>query len=312
MGSYTFEYPWVFALGVLFLICARFCKPRSESIFFPHIDIFSKGKKGGNFLLTLFKWLAILLALVALASPVKEDKLEVDSGEGYSIALLMDSSGSMKFGFGQNPFFAPVKQGASKFDISMKLAKEFVKSRKNDLISLVVFGNFAYVGAPLTYDKKVLLELMDSLYIGIAGSNYTVINDALFQAAKLFSHSKSKTKIAILLTDGQSRGDNVPFKVAMDMIDKYGVKVYTIGIGKKGDFDEKFLSKIAKISGGEFFSAYSKDDLKRVYEKINELEKSKIDLEKYLKKSYFYEYPLFFAFLSLLFYAFLLNKRSTV
>jgi Ca-activated chloride channel family protein len=272
----------------------------------------NKSGAKNSLLLKLFKWLSIILALIALASPITKKSMAVENKNGYSIALLIDASGSMRLGFGRRSYYLPVKKGESKFDIVMNLAKEFIKKRKDDELGLVVFGNFAYVASPLTYDKRLLGEIIDKLKVGIAGSNYTVINDALFQSAKLFTNSKAKTKIAILLTDGQSRGDNVPFEVAMKFLKENGVKVYTIGIGKNGDFDTKHLQKIAKMSGGKFFSAYSKSDLKRVYEKIDRLEKSKIKAKHYIRKRYFYEYPLFFAFLSLLFYGFLLNKRASL
>jgi len=312
MTNMHFEYPMVFLLLVLFLLCGYFCKPKAEAILFPHLEIFKERLSSRSKLIVALKWLTILLGLVALASPVIEDKLEVENKEGYSIALVLDASGSMKFGFGDAYFSSPLGNGESKFMVSTSLAKEFVKKRKNDQIGLVVFGNFAYVAAPLTYDKEVLKEIMESLHEGVAGSNYTVINDALFQSAKLFSKSKTKTKIVILLTDGQTRGDNIPFDVALKLVKKYGVKVYTIGIGADRDFDAKHLKSIAEATGGLFFSARSKDDLKTVYQYIDELEKSKIESEKYIKKSYYYELPLFLAFISLLFYTFLLNKRGTV
>ena len=311
MGELIFEYPTVFLLIPLFLLCGYFCKARSEAIFFPHLDIFMESKASKAWLIKVFKWLAIIFAVIALASPVIEDKVEIDNKQGYSIALVLDASGSMKYGFGDRYFGMPSGMSESKFDISISLAKSFVEKRVDDQIGLVAFGNFAYVAAPLTYDGKVLQEIMQGLYTGVAGSNYTVINDALFQSAKLFSHSKAKTKIAILLTDGQSRGDNIPFNVAMKLIKKYGVKVYTIGIGENRDFDGKHLKSIADATGGLFFAAHSKDDLRAVYERIDEMEKSEIESEKYIKKSYYFEYPLFLAFLSLLFFTFLLNKRGT-
>jgi len=311
MSDLGFEYPWVFLTLGLFLICARFCPPRYEAIIFPHLDLL--GKSGTNStLLAIFKWLSISLAVISLASPVKEDRLEVQKGEGYSIVLMLDASGSMKYGFAKQLFFSRVKKGESKFDITLNLAKEFIKRRKDDEIGLIVFGDFAYVASPLTYDKSILSDLMSRLYVGVAGGTYTVINDALFQASKLFEKSSSKSKVAILLTDGQSRGDNIPLEIALKSLKMGGVKVYTIGIGKRGDFDKKLLQKIAKSSGGKTFTAYSKDDLIKVYDEIDKLEKSKISLNSYVKKRYFYEYPLFFAFLSLLFYTFLLNKRSTI
>jgi Ca-activated chloride channel family protein len=311
MAELTFEYPYVFLLIVIFLLCNRYCKPKSEAILFPHLDIFAQSKGSEAWIMQVLKWLAIIFTLMALASPVIEDKMEVEKKEGYSIALVLDASGSMKFGFGDR-YFGMGGGKESKFDISMSLAKSFVKKRKDDQVGLVVFGNFAYVAAPLTYDEKVLEEIMEGLYVGIAGSNYTVINDALFQSAKLFTNSTAKTKIAILLTDGQTRGDNIPFDVAMRLVKKYGVKVYTIGIGDYKDFDANHLKAIATATDGLFFAANSKEDLEAVYERIDEMEKSKIESEKYIKKRYFYEYPLFLGFLALLFYTFLLNKRGTV
>jgi len=311
MGELIFEYPAFFLLLPLFSLCGYFCKARSEAILFPHLDIFMESKASKGWLIKVLKWLTILFSVIALASPVIEDKIEVDNKEGYSISLVLDASGSMKYGFGDRYFGMPSGAAESKFDISMSLAKSFVQKRKDDQIGLVVFGNFAYVAAPLTYDEKVLEEIMGGLYAGVAGAQYTVINDALFQSAKLFSNSKAKTKIAILLTDGQTRGDNIPFNVAMKLIKKYGIKVYTIGIGENRDFDGKHLKSIATETGGQFFSANSKKDLESVYGYIDELEKSKIESEKYVKKSYFFEYPLFLAFISLLFFTFLLNKRGT-
>lgn len=313
MGELHFEYPYVLGIVSLFIFCAIYCKARLEAILFPHLDIFKSSGGGQHRLLKSLKWLAIVSALIALASPVIEDKMDVEKKEGYSIALVMDASGSMKFGFSQHYFGMPDINGEeSKFAVSTALAQEFIQKRKNDQIGLVVFGNFAYVAAPLTYDEKVLKEILGGLYSGIAGSNYTVINDALFQSAKLFSKSKAKTKIAILLTDGQSRGDNVPFDIAMKLVKKYGVKVYTVGIGKDGDFDTKHLKAIAEATGGAFFAAHSKEDLKAVYTRIDTLEKSEIESEKYVKKSYYFEYPLFMAFIFLLFYTFLLNREGTI
>ncbi|RUM66328.1 MAG: VWA domain-containing protein [Sulfurospirillum sp.] len=311
MSDFGFEYPWVFLILGLFLICSKFCPPRYEAIIFPNLDLL-KIVGTNSFLVGIFKWLSIILALTALASPVKEDHLQIKKADGYSIVLMLDASGSMRLGFDNVPFFQKVKKGERKFDISVDLAKDFIKRRKYDEIALIVFGNFAYIASPLTYNKDILEDLMNRLYVGVAGSTSTVINDALFQSSKLFEGSKSKSKIAILLTDGHSRGDNIPLDIAMRSLKLNGVKVYTIGIGKKGDFDKKLLQKIAKRSGGESFEAYTKEDLVEVYRQIDKLEKSKINIEKYIKKRYFYEYPLFFAFLSLLFYTFLLNKRSTI
>ncbi len=308
MSDITFEYPYVFLLLAIFLLCAFFCKAKSEAIIFPHLDIFMQSSANKTIFIKILKWVAIVSAVVALASPITQDKLEVSNQEGYAIALVLDASGSMEKGFQR--MFGSV--GQSKFDISMEMAQEFVEKRENDQLGLVVFGDFAYVAAPLTYDKKIIWQIMGGLSAGIAGRTQTVINDALFQSSKLFKNSKAKTKIAILLTDGQSRGDNVPFDVAMRLTQQYEVKVYTIGIGNQGEFNKEHLQIIANKSGGQFFSANDKDALKEIYNKIDQLEKSKIESEKYIKKSYYFEYPLFLAFVALLLFIYLRNIRGLV
>ncbi len=308
MSEITFEYPWVYGMLGVFILCSFYCKPRYEAIIFPHLDIFVQSEGRLSHYMRALKWLAIILALTALASPVVTDKFDIEKREGYSIVLALDASGSMRYGF-EDTYLSSLSR-KNKFEVSKQIVREFVRKRKNDEIGLVVFGNFAYVASPLTYDKHILEQIIGKLYATIAGPNYTVISDALFQSARLFEHSKAKSKIVILLTDGQSRGDNIPFDVAMRAIQKYGIKVYTIGIGKKGDFNEAFLRLIAKKSGGQFFSANSPKALQKIYAKIDKLEKSPIEAKKYIKKRYLYEFPLFMAFLALLFYTYLLNRRG--
>ncbi len=308
MSDITFEYPWVFGFILIFLLCSYFCKPRLEAIIFPHLHIFVQSQGHTPLLMKLLKWIAILFALTALASPVITDKIETEKREGYAIVLALDASGSMRYGF-EDSFLATTSR-ENKFEISMKIVREFIRKRQNDQLGVVVFGNFAYVASPLTYDKRTLEQIIGKLYATIAGPNYTVISDALFQSARLFEKSKAKSKIVILLTDGQSRGDNIPFDVAMRMVKKTGVKVYTIGIGNKGDYNAEFLELIAQRSGGQFFSAGDRESLRAIYSKIDQLEKSQIEATRYIKKRYLYEFPLFIAFMALLFYTYLLNKRG--
>jgi len=308
MSEVTFEYPWVYGFLLVFLICSRYCKPRYEAIIFPHIERFMQSEGKVSTLMRALKWLAILLALTALASPVATARLETEKRQGHAIVLALDASGSMRNGFDDSYFAANSRE--NKFDVSMKIVREFIAKRKNDQIGLVVFGNFAYIASPLTYDKKVLSQIIDKLYATIAGPNYTVISDALFQSAKLFEHSKAKSKVIILLTDGQSRGDNIPFDVSMRLIQKMGIKVYTVGIGNEGDYNAEFLKLIAQRSGGQFFSANNPNALREVYARIDRLEKSEIEAKKYLKKRYLYEFPLFLAFMALLIYTYLLNRRG--
>ncbi len=305
INGVTFEHPYAFLLILIFLICAKFCKEKSEAILFPNASSFFKEGEKKNIILTSLKWASIVLAVFSLASPVRINTYKIKKEKGYALALVLDASGSMRY-----PFSSSQNSSKSKFQAAKEISKKFIKKRPFDEIGLVVFGNFAYTAAPLTYDHKILIKIIDSLYAGIAGANYTVINEALFQTSRLFKNSKAKTKVALFLTDGKSRGDVVPLKVAIKALKRQKVKVYTIGIGKDGDFNEIELQKIAKETGGEFFSAKDKESLKKIYDKINSMEKSEIKSGRYVYKEYLFELPLFLSLMCLLVYLYLINRRG--
>ena len=138
--------------------------------------------------------------------------------------------------------------------------------------------------------------------------NETAIIDALAQGVALFNKSKSKSKIAILLTDGQNTSGDIPLSVAIKLAKKNDVKVYTIGIGRTGEFNELLLDDISQKTGGKSYSVYSKSQLEKVYKQIDSLEKSEIIDNKFTYKDYFYTYPLFIGFLLLILYILLQRK----
>ncbi len=149
------------------------------------------------------------------------------------------------------------------------------------------------MAVPLTYDKKSIKRLLDRLEVGVAGRQRTALYEALFLSSNLFKDSKAKHKDRILLTDGVNNVDTIPLDVAIKRVQKYGIKVYTIGIGQRGDYNPYDLQKIAKSTGGEFFEADSIKRLKEIYDTIDKLEKSEIKADKYIKKDYLFVYPLF-------------------
>lgn len=300
MGSIVFEHPYAFLIIFLFLFCAYFCKARFEAIVFPHMALLQKSAQKQSMVLLFFKWLSIVSLIVALMSPVIENKIEIQRNKGYAIGLLLDISRSMN---------APGY--VNKFAIVKKIVRKFIKKRVHDQMGIVVFADFAYIASPLTYDKSMLLKILNNLKVGMAGNSYTSIYDALFFGGKLFKSSKAKSKIIILLTDGENNAQTVPFSVSMRLLKKYGIKVYTIGIGANGDFNKNELVKIAKDTGGKFFAANSKEELQKIYSNIDKLEKSELKSDKYIQKSYLYPYPLFLAVISLLLYLYLINKRGT-
>ncbi len=294
MGSVVFEHPWWFLLPLLYLVCLKFCKPKSEALFFPGTAMLQKAVKKSRLGVLLVKFLTVLAFSTALASPVIENEVTVQNDKGYEISLIMDASGSME----EN----------NKFGIVKNIVEDFLDKRKHDKIGLTIFADFAYVAVPLTYDKASIKRLLNRIDVGVAGKQRTALYEALFLSSNLFKDSKSKNKIAILLTDGMDNTGTIPLDVAIKTVQKYGIKVYTIGVGNPGDFNAQVLEYIAEKSGGKFFMANSVQKLKAIYETIDKLEKSEIKANKYVKKEYYFQYPLTLGLLLLAGFFFYRNR----
>ena len=303
-----FEFPKLLFVIFFFIACESLCKMKLPSIYFPHASQFMKSNVAASKLLFFLKWLTITMMILALMSPVKDEPYKLKPKHGHEIALILDTSGSMK-----ERGFDPVNPGASRFDVVKSIVKDFINKRANDNMGLVVFGSYSFIASPLTYDKHILSRIVSQLEVGMAGK-YTALYEALAQGVNLLKMSKAKSKVAILLTDGYSTAgvDKIPLDVALDIAKKEGVKVYPIGIGGGPDgYNRAVLLKIAKETGGVAFGASNASELKEVYKKIDELEKSKIKNETFTYKNYYYFYPLFIALLSLLLYVYLRNKRGS-
>ena len=301
-----FEFPLFALLIFLFVACAIFCKMKMPSIYFPHTATFMQNTASASKLLFFLKWSAIVMLILALMSPVKDEPYQLKPKHGHEIALILDASGSMN-----ERGFDPSNLAASKFDVVKSVVKDFIKKRKNDNLGLVVFGAYSFVASPLTYDRNILSRIVSQLQVGMAGQ-YTALYEALAQGVNLLKMSKSKSKVAILLTDGYSTvgADKIPLDVALDMAKKEGVKVYPIGIGAPNGYNRAVLMKIAKETGGVAFGASNATQLQEIYKKINKLEKVKIKNETFSYLHYFYFYPLFIGLITLLLYVYLRNKRG--
>jgi len=301
-----FEYPLFGLIILLFLFCAKFCKMKLPSIYFPHTAQFLKQSVSSSKALIILKWLGITALILAFMSPVIDEPYEVEPKEGYEIAMILDASESMK----AQGFDASNKH-LTRFDVVKNIVNDFINQRKNDNIGLVVFGQYSFIASPLTYDENILNKIVSQLYIGMAGK-FTALNTSLAQGANLLKMSKSKSKVAILLTDGYSTPeiDKIPLDIALDMIKKEKIKVYPIGIGMSHEYNKNVLLKIAKESGGVAFGASSAAELIEVYKKIDELEKSEIKSESFTYMNYYYQFPLFISLISLILYIVLRNKRG--
>lgn len=298
MDNIIFEYPYLFGLVILFFICEKFCKAKRQRLILPNMAMLKKVAKKQSLLINALKLLMIALLVTALASPISEDEVVVHNDKGYEISLLLDASGSM--------------EQYNKFGIVKDIVMDFLTKREHDKLGLTIFADFAYVAIPLTYDKKSISALLQKLDVGIAGKQRTALYEALFMSAKLFKKSTSKHKIAILLTDGIDNAETIPLDVAVKTAKKYDIKVYVIGVGGRGEFDPVVLNTIAKETGGKFYEASTAEQIKEIYDEIDSLEKSEIKANKYVKKHYYYQYPLGAAIVVMFLYIFARRRRYAV
>lgn len=301
-----FELPKLAFIIFLFIACETMCKMKLPSIYFPHANQFMKNSVSASKALFVLKWLGIVMMILALMSPVKDEAYELEPKDGHEIAMILDASQSMAAkGFDEsNP-------NLNRFDVVKSIVSDFIEQRKNDNIGLVVFGAYSFIASPLTYDEHILNRIVFQLQIGMAGK-YTALYESLAQGVNLLKMTESKSKIAILLTDGFSTVgvDKIPLDVALDMAKKENIKVYPIGIGMPNEYNQKVLVKIAEETGGVAFGASSATQLKEIYKKIDALEKSEIQNETFTYLKYYYVYPLFIALISLMLYIYLRNKRG--
>ncbi len=300
-----FEFPKIILVILLYIACETLCRLKLPAIYFPHTTQFVYNTAGRSKLLFFLKWLGIVMLILSAMSPVKDADIEVESTKGYDIALVIDASQSMSArGFDERD---PM---VNRFDAVQSIVGDFIQSRTSDNIGVVVFGKYSFVAAPLTYDQKILKQVVDQLYIGIAGK-FTALYESIAQSVNLLKDSDAKSKIAIVLTDGHNTpGGKVPLDVALELAKKEGVRVYTIGIGGANEYNGALLRVIAGETGGQAFDASNARELQKVYATIDELEKSDIETNRYTYKQYYYPFPMFIALLSLLLYVYLRNRRG--
>lgn len=259
-------------------------------------------------LLSWEPWLKIMLfslMIFALSQPFAYDAKANHYKKGRDLILAIDASGSMaQSGFdGENRF-------KTKYETILLLSEDFIKKRLDDNMGVVLFGTFAYTASPLTYDLPSLSYLLKMTNVGIAGES-TAIGDALMQSVKTLSFGEAKNKAIILLTDGYHNAGNTSPKEAVNRVKALGIKVYTIGIGKKSDYDSALLETISKESGAKSYAASSSKELKNIYEDINTLEPSPIRSESYLNQKLLMIYPLLLAFFLLILWVLIDAKRRS-
>lgn len=304
MNQFSFEYPLLLLVILAFVICATFCKERSRAIFFPHVKTLMVQNKTTSAWFNILKWVGIISAVIALASPVITKSYSNTKKEGRDIVLIIDSSDSMRQrGFDPNDLWK------NKFDVVKEVVGDFIEKREDDRIGMVTFADIAFIASPLTFEKKFLTDITRMQQMGVAGKR-TAINDAIVQGYNLLTKSKAKSKIVILLTDGIDNMSKVPFDDVRNLISNRDIKLYAIGIGDERDYNGAYLQALAKAGKGIAFGASDATRLGKVYDEIDKLEATKIDNKKIVEHTYLYIYPLFLSILSLLLYIYIRNSRG--
>jgi Ca-activated chloride channel family protein len=242
--------------------------------------------------LFILKLLAIFLIIIALARPQTSLNRQDINIEGIDIVLAMDVSGSMLA-----RDFSPDRLEASK-----EVAMEFIDGRPNDRIGLVIFSGETFTQCPLTTDHAVLKSLFQDIKSGMIEDG-TALGDGLATAVSRLKTSKAISKVIILLTDGVNNMGSVDPLSAAEIAKLYGIRIYTIGVGTTGmapypvqtpfgiqlqnmevKIDETLLREVSRLTDGKYFRATNTVKLRQIYQEIDKLEKSKIDVTEFRKK----------------------------
>ena len=251
----------------------------------------------GAFLLAL-RWLVLVLFIVALAQPRLTRSQTTVKASGIDIMVALDMSGSMI-----SEDFVVAGRRVNRFNMARSVLEGFIDRRPDDRIGLVVFATQAFIATPLTLDHDFLREDLGRLEINAINPNATAIGDGLSTALNQLRGVKSKSKIVILMTDGQNNSGNVDPLTAAQAAQALGVKVYAIGVGKRGlapmpvgrspftgemvyrnepvDIDEDTLQKIAQLTGGQYYRADNAERFQQIYAQIDKLEKNEEVINKF-------------------------------
>ncbi len=237
----------------------------------------------------IFRIIALSLIVVAIARPRSSEVIEKIDAEGIDIVLAMDVSTSMLA-----RDFTPDRISASK-----DIAIEFIAQRPTDRMGIVVFAGESYTQCPLTTDRSALINMMKEVETGLIDDG-TAIGNGLATAIARMKDSDAKSRVVILLTDGVNNSGEMSPQMAVEIARTYGVRVYTIGVGREGmapypvmtpwgvevrnlevEIDEDLLKEIADATGGRYFRANDNTKLAEIYDEINKMEKARTTVDSF-------------------------------
>src|SRR5436190_10139006 len=298
----TFAHPYflllLFLLPVLAWLKGKRGKPpafvySSVQLVRPILNV--TRSRSGAFLSAL-RWVTLACFIIALAQPRLTRSETKVTASGVDIAVALDLSGSMR-----SEDFETSKGRLNRLDMAKEVLKKFIEKRPSDRIGLVAFATLAFIAAPLTLDHDFLLRNLERLEIGSIDESQTAIGSALSNALNRLREVKSKSKIVILMTDGQNNAGKIAPLTVAEAAQALHVKVYTIGVGMRGqapmpfrdvfgrkqyrmmpvDIDEDTLQKIANMTGGKYYRADNSKNFQAIYAEIDKLEKTEEQVKKY-------------------------------
>jgi len=247
-------------------------------------------------ILRRLRWVTLTLFVLALARPQFGESQTHTTASGIDIVVVLDRSGSMSA-----EDFELDNRPANRLAIAKDVLEQFVENRPNDRIGLVVFARNAYVASPLTLDHEFLLQNLERIDLAQGEEDGTAIGSALSAALNRLREVQSKSKIVILMTDGQNNAGQVPPLTAAEAAEALSVRAYTIGVGTRGNarmpyydafgrrqyrlvpvnIDEETLQQIAEKTGGRYYRADQTEALRRIYAEIDQLERTEVEVTEY-------------------------------
>ncbi|MFP4522808.1 MAG: vWA domain-containing protein [Fibrobacterota bacterium] len=291
------EFLWLLLLvPVLIAVYIRRIKKKTGSISFPDISIIKKANNSPLLflmhILPVLRVFAVIMIILALARPRDKTVEKEVLRHGVDIILALDISISMAM-----QDFRP----DNRLQVAKNVIADFIKKRQNDRIGLVVFSGMSFTKCPLTFDYGILERLVKETDFFDIDSDGTAIGSAIAAASNRLRHSRAKSRVIILLTDGANNAGPVDPITAARAAASLGIKIYTIGIGKEGrhfasinhprhgkqsgylasQLDEESLEEIASITSAKFFRAKSGGRLREIYDEIDRLEKSRIETKTF-------------------------------
>ncbi|MDY0081823.1 MAG: VWA domain-containing protein [Ignavibacteriaceae bacterium] len=296
-NNVTFAYSWVLyfllVIPLLFFWYSWLGKKKTSAISYSSVNIFKKVPSTIRVKLRhlpfILRMAALSVLIIALARPQNFTAGQNVNAEGIDISIVLDISGSMLA-----EDFKPNRLEAAK-----KVIDSFIQGRTNDRIGLVIFSREAFTQCPLTIDYSVLRNLLSDIKTGMIEDG-TAIGNGITNGINRLKDSDAKNKVLILLTDGVNNSGEVDPISAAEIASTFGIRIYTIGVGTRGEapypvqtpfgtryqmvpveIDEAILKKIADITGGEYFRATNNKALQDIYERIDKMEKTKIEITSF-------------------------------